>query len=206
MRLDNEDFMNITIFFSFFQFNLSIKDIPEVQNETKKALVSNKAVLSEKNICIEISLKTPENDVMMLETWWIGVDEHSDPNVRVSYTVYNRMGTLLKSLLCVTRVTPAYRLSRKQGIDSYVICYRIYVGEPHVNSLGEGSQMKKVGMVPTPAGTVYVKVAYRTKMLLSPKCSLRDMSADLKDDHFRAESSPKKMAPSKSRYILIINM
>lgn len=46
-----------------------------------------------------------------------------DKDIKVSYTVYNRMSLLLKSLLAITRVTPAYKLSRKQGHD-YVILYR----------------------------------------------------------------------------------
>ena len=74
---------------------------------------------------------------MVLETWSLGVlPEHNDPTVRVTYTVYNRMGILLKSLLSVSRVTPAYKLSRRQGPDSYIICYRIYMGEPQLHNLG----------------------------------------------------------------------
>ncbi len=34
---------------------------------------------------------------------------------RLANTVYNRMGLLLKSLLCVSRALPAYKLSRRQG-------------------------------------------------------------------------------------------
>lgn len=74
---------------------------------------------------------------MVLETWSLGVHpEKSDPTVRVTYTVYNKMGTLLKSLLTISRLTPAYKLSRRQGPDSYIICYRIYMGEPQLHSLG----------------------------------------------------------------------
>lgn len=46
------------------------------------------------------------------------------------------MGILLKSLIAVTRATPAYKLSRKQSTDSYNIYYRIYTGEPHTHNLG----------------------------------------------------------------------
>lgn len=46
-----------------------------------------------------------------------------DKDIKVSYTVYNRLSVLLKSLMAITRVTPAYKLSRKQGHD-YVILYR----------------------------------------------------------------------------------
>ena len=42
---------------------------------------------------------------------------------KITYTVYNRMGVLLKSLISVSRVTPAYKIARKQGHD-YILCYR----------------------------------------------------------------------------------
>ena len=92
-----------------------------------------------------------------------------DKDIKVSYTVYNRLSVLLKSLLAITRVTPAYKLSRKQGHD-YVILYRwadcsdtscdlvrvkhvwqvspsvsaslvsrIYFGEVQLSALGEGN-------------------------------------------------------------------
>lgn len=46
------------------------------------------------------------------------------------------MGILLKSLIAVTRATPAYKLSRKQSTDSYSIYYRAYNGEPYTDNLG----------------------------------------------------------------------
>lgn len=63
--------------------------------------------------------------------------DECDSNVRVTYTVYNRMGLLLKSLVTVTRVTPAYKLARRQSPDSYVILYNIYMGEPQFHQLGK---------------------------------------------------------------------
>lgn len=72
---------------------------------------------------------------MLLETWCLNVDpEQYDHHKQI---VYNCMGTLLKSLISVTRTTPAYKLSRRQGSDSYVICYRIYMGEPLLHNLGK---------------------------------------------------------------------
>jgi autophagy-related protein 13 len=74
---------------------------------------------------------------MVLETWSLGVfPQHTDHTVQLAFTIYNRMGILLKSLLSVSRITPAYKLSRRQGPDSYRICYRIYMGEPQLHSLG----------------------------------------------------------------------
>uniref|UniRef100_A0A8C2X6E5 Autophagy-related protein 13 n=1 Tax=Cyclopterus lumpus TaxID=8103 RepID=A0A8C2X6E5_CYCLU len=124
-------------------FNLAIKDIPEVTHEAKKALAGQLPGIG-RSMCVEISLKTSED-------------------IKVSYTVYNRLSVLLKSLLAITRVTPAYKLSRKQGHD-YVILYRIYFGEVQLNGLGEGFQMVRVGVVGTPVGTVTLTCAYRTNL------------------------------------------
>ena len=44
-------------------------------------------------------------------------------NSKITYTVYNRMGVLLKSLIAVSRATPAYKIARNQGHD-YILCYR----------------------------------------------------------------------------------
>lgn len=184
-----------------FQFNLAIKDIPEVLSETKKAL-SGQRLEPEKHVCLEISLKTAEGDSMVLETWCLSMTEQNDPNVRISYTVYNRMGILLKSLFSVTRVTPAYRLSRKQGPDNYVICYRVYWGDPVYSALGDGYQMIKVGSMATPAGTVKICGAYRVKMLISPHTSCKDLASDLKDDHFKSDTSPKQSTTPKPIHVV----
>lgn len=64
-----------------------------------------------------------QGESMVLETWCLGVNDRVDPNAKITYTVYNRIGMLLKSLVSVTRVTPAYQLSRKQGAD-FVMCYK----------------------------------------------------------------------------------
>uniref|UniRef100_A0A3B5AEE5 Autophagy-related protein 13 n=1 Tax=Stegastes partitus TaxID=144197 RepID=A0A3B5AEE5_9TELE len=125
-------------------FNLAIKDIPEVTHEAKKALAGQLPGIG-RSMCVEISLKTCDKDI------------------KVSYTVYNRLSVLLKSLLAITRVTPAYKLSRKQGHD-YVILYRIYFGEVQLSGLGEGFQTVRVGVVGTPVGTVTLSCAYRTNL------------------------------------------
>ncbi|XP_067849791.1 autophagy-related protein 13 isoform X5 [Heptranchias perlo] len=143
-------------------FNLAIKDIPEVTHEAKKALAGQLPGIG-RSMCVEISLKTSEGDSMELETWCLEMNEKCDKEIKVSYTVYNRLSLLLKSLLTITRVTPAYKLSRKQGHD-YVILYRIYFGEVQLNGLGEGFQTVRVGMVGTPVGTITLTCAYRTNL------------------------------------------
>ncbi|KAM4560411.1 autophagy-related protein 13 isoform 2-T2 [Odontesthes bonariensis] len=143
-------------------FNLAIKDIPEVTHEAKKALAGQLPGIG-RSMCVEISLKTSEGDSMELETWCLEMNEKCDKDIKVSYTVYNRLSVLLKSLLAITRVTPAYKLSRKQGHD-YVILYRIYFGEVQLSGLGEGFQTVRVGVVGTPVGTVTLSCAYRTNL------------------------------------------
>ncbi|XP_041132158.1 autophagy-related protein 13-like isoform X5 [Polyodon spathula] len=143
-------------------FNLAIKDIPEVTHEAKKALAGQLPGIG-RSMCVEISLKTSEGDSMELETWCLEMNEKCDKDIKVSYTVYNRLSLLLKSLLAITRVTPAYKLSRKQGHD-YVILYRIYFGEVQLTGLGEGFQSVRVGIVGTPVGTITLSCAYRTNL------------------------------------------
>uniref|UniRef100_A0A4W5MPF9 Autophagy-related protein 13 n=1 Tax=Hucho hucho TaxID=62062 RepID=A0A4W5MPF9_9TELE len=143
-------------------FNLAIKDIPEVTHESKKALAGQLPGIG-RSMCVEISLKTSEGDSMELETWCLEMNEKCDKDIKVSYTVYNRLSLLLKSLLAITRVTPAYKLSRKQGHD-YVILYRIYFGEVQLTGLGEGFQTVRVGVVGTPVGTITLSCAYRTNL------------------------------------------
>uniref|UniRef100_A0A3Q3D9U6 Autophagy-related protein 13 n=1 Tax=Hippocampus comes TaxID=109280 RepID=A0A3Q3D9U6_HIPCM len=145
-------------------FNLAIKDIPEVTHEAKKALAGQLPGVGH-SMCVEISLKTSEGDSMELETWCLEMNEKCDKDIKVSYTVYDRLSVLLKSLLAVTRVTPAYKLSRKQGHD-YVILYRIYFGEVQMRGLGEGFQTVRIGVVGTPVGTVTLSCAYRTNLAL----------------------------------------
>ncbi|XP_071567195.1 autophagy-related protein 13 homolog isoform X2 [Temnothorax nylanderi] len=171
-------------------FNLAIKELSEVSADAKRALCGE-IVSSAVPLCIEISLKTVEGDKMVLETWSLGVlPEQSDPTVRVTYTVYNRMGILLKSLISVSRVTPAYKLSRRQGPDSYTMCYRLYMGEPQLHNLGDNYKHVRVGQLCTPVGTIHLSVSYRTKMTISPTHKGRD-SIMLKSDHFHSDLSPR---------------
>jgi len=150
-------------------YNLAVRDIPEVLSETKKAM-SGHLPSPGRPLVVEISLKTVEGDSLVLEWWRLAVVAGGDPQVKVTHTVYNRMGLLLKSLITVTRVTPAYRLSRTQGQDSYVICYRIFLGEPaEPPDLGEGALTARVGQVTTPVSTIVCCVDYRTSMTITPR-------------------------------------
>ena len=88
-------------------FNLGIEDIPEVVAETKKALKGQLLTVGSAPLCVEISLKTVEGDSLVLENWSLSASESSEPSNRITYTVYSRMSLLLKSIISVSRVTPA---------------------------------------------------------------------------------------------------
>lgn len=164
-------------------FNLAVKDNAEVMAETKRAMGGLVPSPGLPLVC-EISLKTNEGDSLVLELWRLAVVAGGDPSVKVTHTVYNRMSLLLKSLVTVARVTPAYRLSRRQGVDSYVICYRVFLGDPHQGpDLGEGALTAKVGQVTTPTSTIVCCVDYRTNMTINQqKASSQPIL--VKSDHF----------------------
>ena len=159
-------------------FNLGIEDIPEVVIETKKALKGQLLTIGSQPLCVEISLKTVEGDSLILENWCLSVNETSEPFNRLSYTVYSRMSLLLKSIISVSRITPAYKLSGRQGADSFVLCYRVFCGEPH--QLGTSTKNCTIGQVDTPIGLYSVLLSYRTQLALSPK----DGAMLVKSDHF----------------------
>lgn len=166
-------------------FNLEIEDIPEVLAETKKILKGKHLSLGCPPLCVEISLRTAEGDSMILENWSLAVSENTESLNRVTYTVYSRMSLLLKSIISVSRITPAYRLSGRQGADSFVLCYRICMGEPH--DLGLSAASCTIGQVETPIGIYTAVLTYRTQLTLSPK----DGAMLVKSDHFTPDFSPR---------------
>ena len=165
-------------------FNLAVKDSGEVQSEVKKALSGSIPSPGLPLVC-EVSLKTAEGDSLVLEVWRLAVVAGGDPAVKVTHQVYNRMSLLLKSLVTVARVTPAYKLSRRQGPDSYVICYRVMLGDPVTPAdLGEGALTARVGQVTSPVSTIVCCVDYRTNMTITQKQSSQPIL--VKSDHFEA--------------------
>ncbi|XP_050074453.1 autophagy-related protein 13 homolog [Anopheles maculipalpis] len=179
-------------------FNISITDqqsILDVLVETKKILQDggqHESITTRLPLCVEISLQTAEGGSMILEFWTLSIrtDQTNAPQ-RANQVIYNRMSLLLKSLLSVTRVTPAYRVSRMKRTDSYDIYYRIYKGEPQTNLLGEGYNQVRVGQLCTQIGTLNMAVAYRTKITFSPTQTGRDNTIMMKSDHFLKDISPK---------------
>lgn len=72
---------------------------------------------------------------MVLELWTVKLVPGSE--VCSPSTVYYRMSVMLKSTLTISRITPAYKLSRSQHNESYKISHKIYGGEPDYDVLGK---------------------------------------------------------------------
>lgn len=172
-------------------FNLQIPDSSEVNQATKNALPSDKVLETIRSqLHVEISVQTEDGDEMVLELWTLELDDTQfDPSLKAMNTVYFRMGILLKSLITITRITPAYHLSRKQRTESFIIFYRVYNGEPKLKALGESIKKIHAGILKTPLGGICFHVAYRTNFSISPNRTEKNKSLLLKSDHF--ELSPK---------------
>ncbi|KAI5632703.1 autophagy-related protein 13 domain-containing protein [Phthorimaea operculella] len=172
-------------------FNLQIPDSPEVNQATKNALPSDRILETIRSkLHVEISVQTEDGDEMVLELWTLELDETQfDTSLKAMNTVYFRMGILLKSLITVTRITPAYHLSRKQRTESFTIFYRVYNGEPKTKALGENVKKTQAGLLKTPLGGLCYSVAYRTNFSISPNRTDKKQTLLLKSDHF--ELSPK---------------
>lgn len=190
-------------------FNIAVQDHPEVLDETKRALglKTGESILQRLPLCVEISLKTSDGDQMVLEVWSLDLLQSAtngatqatgEPKgdtttaategqtLKAAHAIYNRMGIMLKSLISLTRTTPAYKLSRRQCPDSYGIFYRIYVDRPQVHTLGEGHKHVKIGQLNTIVGSLVMSVAYRTKLTISPTAAQAESNTImLKSDHFR---------------------
>ncbi|XP_017036866.1 autophagy-related protein 13 homolog [Drosophila kikkawai] len=190
-------------------FNIAVQDHPEVLDETKRALglKTGESILQRLPLCVEISLRTSDGDQMVLEVWSLDLlqsgtngatpatgEPKAEPatantegqTLKAAHAIYNRMGIMLKSLISLTRTTPAYKLSRRQCPDSYGIFYRIYVDRPQVHTLGEGHKHVKIGQLNTIVGSLVMSVAYRTKLTISPTAAQAESNTImLKSDHFR---------------------
>jgi hypothetical protein len=113
-------------------------------------------------LCVEISLKSPENDsTIIVENWSMSLDTSKiDPSARATAVVYPKMGVILKSLLCVSRLLPACGLSR-QLYDDWHICYRIMTGPLDKSSLGPDPESVEIGHCGSQCGRLSLSVDYR---------------------------------------------
>jgi hypothetical protein len=152
--------------------NLNRNQQQELQRLSADNMVPN-PLLHYFPFSIEISLKTAEGDTMVLENWVLSLKDAPDPVTRRparfnSNDIYYRLGVMIKSVLIIARSLPAYKLSRRQGPETFVVMYRPFLGECSESVLGEGFQSYQVSSIPTPAGTICLRVDYRTSMTIAP--------------------------------------
>ncbi|KAH6936101.1 hypothetical protein HPB50_013375 [Hyalomma asiaticum] len=188
-------------------FNLDIPDEDDVQVQVNEAMAGQIPEPGGPSLCTEISLKTVDGDTLVLEVWQLTVSNVCDSSVRATYTVYNRMSLVLKSLITITRVMPAYRLSHNQSRDSYIICFNVYMGQPQLDVLGEDYKRIQVGQVGMPTGTLTLGVDYRTKMTISPQQAINQAhpAMMLKSDYFKPDLSPRGMRIRPSVFIWLLS-
>lgn len=110
----------------------------DVEREARRVIMGLSGSETRWSLCVDIVLKTAEGDSMVLETWNISLSSEFRDYIS-TYALYSRFGIIIKSLLAISRVVPAYRYSRRQTPDTFVIDYRIYEGEPKCSNLGECS-------------------------------------------------------------------
>ncbi|XP_068618704.1 autophagy-related protein 13 homolog isoform X2 [Battus philenor] len=182
-------------------FNLSIPDEPSVNTDAKRVLNGEILEALAKVLCIEISLRTSDGDEMVLEVWTVKLLPGCDASITSVSAVYYRMSIMLKSTLSISRITPAYKLSRSQFKESYKISHKIYGGQPNLEILGENPKTVKVSELHTPIGTILIEVIYRTKMTMLPEdrgCLIEANSNNshanimMKSDHFPTENRTEK--------------
>ncbi|XP_072034921.1 autophagy-related protein 13-like isoform X2 [Amphiura filiformis] len=177
-------------------FNLAIPDNQRIKAYAKQLLAKELPRVGHP-LNIEVTLETAEGDRMVLESWSLGMTEKTDPDAKVHYAIYNRMGLLLKSLMCVSRVTPAYRIARHQLGSDYKVQHRVFFGEARLSTLGEDFVPLQIGSVTTPVGTLQLSVAYRTKLALSVRQAIHGtyMTTSpiaVRDDYYSSSNSPKR--------------
>ncbi|KAL3981466.1 Autophagy-related protein 13 family protein [Acanthocheilonema viteae] len=144
-------------------FSIRIDELGEVAAQLRTSIT--KYPPNANCFTLDFLLHTADGDVLPLESWCVRYDsELIDGNVNIRTELYHQLGTLLKSAIVASRMTPAYRYYvRKQGPDTFIIMYRIYEKEPEMD-LGEEQKKVRIGLVTSPFGGFSVDLLYRTKM------------------------------------------
>lgn len=185
-------------------FNIALNEFQEVNLMTKRCLenlisesredvpINYFLIKNDWNICCEISIKTNDNEQMNLEYWFIrsrtlgkelNLNKHLDKETSSRlFKSYNEMSILIKSIISLTRATPAYRISREgQSADSYVVCYRVYKCESTFEQVFRSSRLKahefnnysdeyRLGSVKTDHNIIDVSLVYRTNLRTNYDC------------------------------------
>ncbi|VDM98630.1 unnamed protein product [Thelazia callipaeda] len=144
-------------------FSVRIDEIGEVAAQLRTSVT--KYPPNANCFTLDFLLHTADGDILPLESWCIRYEsELIDGSVSVRTEFYHQLGTLLKSAIVASRMTPAYRYYvRKQSPDTFIIMYRVYEKEPEMD-LGEEQKKVRIGLVASPFGAFSLYLLYRTKM------------------------------------------
>uniref|UniRef100_A0A6P6XTI3 Autophagy-related protein 13-like n=2 Tax=Dermatophagoides pteronyssinus TaxID=6956 RepID=A0A6P6XTI3_DERPT len=182
-------------------FNLDIVDIKDVYENAQKCLKHMSCgqqmffVQKEWKICCEILLKNADNISITLEYWIFSnhplINEKDFEQKRMDefsqkvYEIFIRMSNMIKSLIVLTRSTPAYRLSSKgQSADSYVICYRIYPlmkdNADFIHRLTDQtrhySPLKTIGVIRSDVNELSLSFIYRIDMNVTSESEIENLT------------------------------
>jgi len=117
-------------------------------------------------VCVDIVLKTAEGKYTILESWGMYTDqEKTESSTKNNFSVYNRFGILLKSVITISRLLPSYQLSRKVDHD-FMLYFKVHSDLYHLHQY-ELHNIINISSVCTPIGTIKVNVFYRNKIWLS---------------------------------------
>lgn len=109
-------------------FNLSIKDIKDVAQQTKACLDKSSVSIKDKwQFCVEISLKTPEGETMVLE-YWIIANESCISKLRVGeYTHANlKSGGSLKNSPSSPKILSGSSLNNLKRLSIEEEVFQVY--------------------------------------------------------------------------------
>lgn len=112
------------------------------------------------------------------------------------------MGILLKSLLSVTRVLPAFRLTFHPN-ETCVMHYRIFEGEPDLDTEFINKHIS-IGRIFTPIGTLQLTVDYNPNIVIqsNKKKATEEGSMLYESNYFSAESESKpKLSKNCQGYV-----
>lgn len=176
-------------------FNLAIPEDKQVTAEMKRSL-EGKLPQPELPCCTEILMETPEGDTVILEVWQVSVTHRRDVGVSVAHLLYPRLSLMLKSLVAVSRSTPAYRLSRQQE-EELKFTFRVYLGVADIQEQLEEFKHVRLAETSCPYGSIGLSVYYRPNITLPSRSPRQIPSNQLPS--FSQESSKSDSLSSGSQ-------
>ena len=98
-------------------FNVTLADNASIVDDCKNSF-SLDELLDNKTIALTIQLHNNQDEVMTLEIWTFTFEKRYT-RVKITFTVYNALCLLLRSVITASRATPTYRLTRKQTTGGF---------------------------------------------------------------------------------------